>query len=82
MSQQLAGRGGRGKGGRHRGVELKRDQTGPAPAVKDEPDPAFEDRVAEALANITIVMPRQLAAVRAAAAPIVEAEPNKIVYEI
>ena len=64
------------------GVELERDQTGLALAVEDEPDPAFEDRATEALANANIVMPRQLAAARAAAAPIVEAEPNEIVFEI
>ena len=66
------------------GVVLENELVGPATALDEEPEPAFEAQSVAALENSDIQVDEQIRASRAytATVPIMIACPNDIVYEV
>ena len=66
------------------GVVPKDEIVGPATALEEDPEPAFEEKDAASLDNSGIQVDEQLCADRAQAAtvPIVVAWPDEIMYEV
>ena len=63
---------------------LKDKVVGPTTALEEEPEPAFEAKAASALYNANIQADKQICAAQTqvATVPIVEAQPDEIMYEV